>query len=87
MNPHTKKITLITMDIDNPLTIKLELDISWFINKRSVHKKSNVCVFYGFKFFIEFFSCFNFLFFSFPLLSVACALFDRNNDLYSDEEA
>lgn len=39
MNPHKKKITLITMEIDNPLTIKLELDISWFINKRSVQKK------------------------------------------------
>lgn len=39
MNPHKKKITLITMEIDNPLTIKLELDTSWFINKRSVQKK------------------------------------------------
>lgn len=82
MNPHTKKITLITMEIDNPLTIKLELDISWFINKRSVQKKVTFVMF-----FIDSFSCFHFLFFSFPLLSVACALFDRNNGLYSDEEA
>lgn len=89
MNPHKNKITLITMEIDNPLTIKLELDISLFINKRSVQKKSNVCIFKESSSSLIFSLGLTgyFLVFSFLLLNVACALFDRNNELYSDEEA